>query len=109
MKGRNRCREAIARFNNRGFPPLLRQGCFLVLLLMIGSQGWAHSLAEDFRNPPASARLWAYWFFMDGNLSREDMTADLEAMQQAGIGGVIVMEVDVGVPRGSVRCRTIVP
>ncbi|MEN6336404.1 MAG: glycosyl hydrolase, partial [Phycisphaerales bacterium] len=40
---------------------------------------------------------------MDGNLSREGITADLEAMKQAGIGGVILMEVDVGVPRGPVR------
>jgi len=37
---------------------------------------------------------------MDGNLSREGLTADLEAMKHAGIGGVIVMEVNVGVPRG---------
>jgi hypothetical protein len=44
-----------------------------------------------------------YWFFMDGNLSREGITADLEAMKDAGIGGVILMEVDVGVPRGPVR------
>ena len=63
----------------------------------------ARSIAEDFRDPPASASPWVYWFFMDGNLSREGMTADLEGMKQAGIGGVIVMEVDVGVPKGPVR------
>ncbi|MBM3294111.1 MAG: hypothetical protein FJY82_06245 [Candidatus Aminicenantes bacterium] len=40
---------------------------------------------------------------MDGNLSREGLTADLEAMKRAGIGGVIVMEVNVGVPRGPVE------
>ncbi|MCL4217337.1 MAG: hypothetical protein KJ052_10095, partial [Candidatus Hydrogenedentes bacterium] len=43
------------------------------------------------------------WFFMDGNLSREGMTADLEAMNAAGIGGVIIMEVSVGIPRGPVE------
>jgi hypothetical protein len=66
-------------------------------------EGWAGGLADDFRDPPASARPWVYWFFMDGNLSREGITADLEAMKAAGIGGVILMEVDVGVPRGPVR------
>jgi hypothetical protein len=40
---------------------------------------------------------------MDGNLSREGITADLEAMRRAGLGGVIIMEVDVGVPRGPVQ------
>lgn len=63
----------------------------------------ADALERDFRSPPPSARPWVYWFFMDGNLSREGITADLEAMRQAGIGGVIMMEVDVGIPRGPVR------
>ena len=39
---------------------------------------------------------------MDGNLSREGITADFEAMKAAGIGGMIIMEVDVGIPRGPV-------
>jgi hypothetical protein len=60
-------------------------------------------LAAGFTSPPASARPWVYWFWMDGNLSREGITADLEAMKNAGIGGVIIMEVDVGIPKGPVR------
>ncbi|MCG3196725.1 MAG: hypothetical protein GHCLOJNM_01201 [bacterium] len=61
------------------------------------------SLFEGFENPPDSARPWVYWFIMDGNLSREGISADFEAMHAAGIGGVILMEVDVGIPRGPVR------
>jgi hypothetical protein len=75
----------------------------ILLLLGVFSSGWAVELVEDFRDPPRSARPWVYWFFMDGNISREGITADLEAMQQAGIGGVILMEVDVGIPKGPVR------
>ena len=83
-------------------------GVLLLLLMAVAGRGEssfarARDLAKDFRNPPSSARPWVYWFFMDGNLSREGITADLEAMQQAGIGGVIVMEVDVGIPKGPVR------
>ena len=79
----------------------LRMSVFVFVLL--GSwRAWAGDLAEDFRTPPAAARPWVYWFFMDGNLSREGITADLEAMQRAGIGGVILMEVDVGIPKGPV-------
>ena len=59
--------------------------------------------ANGFRHPPPSARPWVYWFWMDGNISREGITADLEAMRRVGLGGVILMEVDVGVPRGAVR------
>ncbi len=40
---------------------------------------------------------------MDGCLSREGITADLEAMKRAGIGGMIMMEVNVGLPQGPVK------
>ena len=59
--------------------------------------------ADDFVTPPASARPWVYWMFMDGNLTREGLTADLEAMKRAGIGGAIILEVNIGIPRGTVE------
>jgi hypothetical protein len=61
------------------------------------------NLAKGFNRPPDSARPWVYWMWMDGNLTREGITADLEAMNSAGIGGAIVMEVNVGIPRGPVE------
>lgn len=60
------------------------------------------TLARNFDTPPADARPGVYWYFMDGNLSREGMTKDLEAMREAGIGYVVFLEVNVGVPRGKV-------
>lgn len=59
-------------------------------------------LEKGFLNPPDSARPGVYWYFMDGNLSKEAMTKDLESMKEAGIGYVVYLEVNVGVPRGSV-------
>jgi len=61
-----------------------------------------NELAGRFQNPPDSARPGVYWYFMDGNMDREEMTADLEAMKQAGIGNLVFLEVNVGVPRGPV-------
>lgn len=59
-------------------------------------------LRQSFVTPPDSVRPGVYWYFMDGNLSREAMTADLESMKEAGIGNVLFLEVNVGVPRGKV-------
>ncbi|MGV8093070.1 MAG: glycosyl hydrolase [Mangrovibacterium sp.] len=59
-------------------------------------------LKAGFINPPDTARPGVYWYFMDGNTSREAMTADLESMKEAGIGYVLFLEVNVGVPRGKV-------
>jgi len=60
-------------------------------------------LAAGFADPPDSARPWVYWMWMDGNLTREGITADLEAMRAADLGGVVICEVNVGVPRGPVE------
>ncbi|RYG23007.1 hypothetical protein EON82_15370, partial [bacterium] len=60
-------------------------------------------LLRGFLNPPASARPWVYWYFMEGNITREGLTADLEAMRKAGLGGGIMLEVNIGVPKGPVR------
>lgn len=59
-------------------------------------------LQSTFVNPPDSVRPGVYWYFMDGNLSKEGMTADLESMKEAGIGNVLFLEVNIGVPRGKV-------
>ena len=59
-------------------------------------------LKEAFKDPPDSARPGVYWYFMDGNMSRRGITNDLESMKQAGIGNLIFLEVNVGVPRGPV-------
>lgn len=58
------------------------------------------SLLKNFQRPPDSARPWVYWFWLNGNLTREGITADLEAMKRVGIGGVLIMEVDQGTPKG---------
>jgi hypothetical protein len=70
--------------------------------LMFASLTNAGDLRTSFVDPPESARPWVYWVWMDGNLNEHGITADLEAMKRAGIGGVIIMEVNVGIPRGNV-------
>jgi len=66
-------------------------------------RGPADELAAGFADPPDSARPWVYWMWMDGNLTPEGITADLEAIRDAGLGGVVICEVNVGVPRGPVE------
>ncbi len=66
------------------------------------TQGPTDPLKASFINPPDSARPGVYWYFMDGNTTREAMTGDLESMKEAGIGYVVFLEVNVGVPRGKV-------
>ncbi len=59
-------------------------------------------MATNFQTPPPDARPGVYWYFMDGNFSKEGITKDLESMREQGIGYVVFLEVNVGVPRGKV-------
>ena len=64
------------------------------------------TLAEvksGFLSPPPAAQPWVYWFVSDGNITKEGITADLEAMHRVGIRGVLYMEVDQNCPPGPVR------
>lgn len=73
------------------------------LLALAASRLVAADFETNFNTPSPEMRPWVYWYFMDGNLSREGITADLEAMHDAGIGGAIFLEVDLGIPRGPVK------
>lgn len=57
---------------------------------------------EDFRNPPPSARPHTWWHWMNGNVTKEGITADLEAMARAGIGGAQIFDAGLALPRGPV-------
>jgi hypothetical protein len=64
-----------------------------LVLTFLAARLMADDLASQFARPPASARPWVYWFWNNGNVTKAGITADLEAMKRAGIGGVIIMDV----------------
>jgi len=42
----------------------------------------AAALQRDFVNPPQSARPRIWWYWLNGNITKEGITADLEAMKR---------------------------
>jgi hypothetical protein len=57
---------------------------------------------ETFRNPPADARPQTLYFWMNGNVTREGLDADLTAIRDAGLGGVMMFDGSSDVPKGPV-------
>jgi hypothetical protein len=47
-------------------------------------------LAQAFTSPPNSTRPYVLWMWMGSNISQQGITRDLEAMQEAGIGGATI-------------------
>lgn len=50
----------------------------------------ADKLAADFVQPPTATKPRCYWYWMDGHISKEGITKDLEAMKRVGIGGAFI-------------------
>lgn len=61
---------------------------FLFPLLVWGQKEQIDSLETTFLNPPVSTSAWTWWHWMNGNVSKEGITADLESMKRIGIGGL---------------------
>lgn len=62
----------------------------------------ADGLWERFQRPPNSAKPQTWWHWMNGNVTREGITADLEAMKSAGLGGFQLFDAGSSMPKGPV-------
>jgi len=61
------------------------------------------SLESGFLHPPDSAKPQTWWHWMNGNITKAGITADLEAMKRGGLGGATIVNADCGIPRGPVN------
>src|SRR5689334_1382404 len=56
-------------------------------------------LTEGFANPPSSARPRVWWHWMNGNITEEGLTRDLEWMHRVGLGGVQTFDINLTTPQ----------
>ena len=80
-------------------------GLVLVLSNIAAVGTPSDSLESGFLAPPASAKPDIWWHWMDGNVTKEGITADLEAMQRVGIGSAQVFNLKA-TPVGPVKFLT---
>jgi hypothetical protein len=50
------------------------------------------TLREGFHQPPPEARMRCYWWWLNGNTTKETITRDLTEMQRKGYGGVLLVD-----------------
>jgi hypothetical protein len=76
----------------------------LTLLLSINlavgasAQSSGSSLEPGFEQPPESAKPRVWWHWLNGNVTKEGITADLEWMKRVGIGGMQMFDGNLGTP-----------
>ena len=60
---------------------------FFFACLLVSQVTGAQGLYEQFADPPQEARPRVWWHWMDGNVSIDGITKDIEWMERIGIGG----------------------
>src|SRR6266478_137916 len=74
-------------------------GLLVVTALAPAQSSNDDSLANGFRNPPDSAKPRVWWHWMNGNVTREGITADAEWMKRTGIAGMQMFDGNLGTPQ----------
>lgn len=69
-------------------------------LLSIISTSAQVDLETGFKNPPPDAKARTWWHWLNGNVSKKGITADLEAMKKVGIQEAQLFNVSLGLPEG---------
>ena len=72
---------------------LLYSQLALLLCLLAGATR-AQTLDEVWTQPPPDARLRSYWWWLNGNVTKEAITRDLEEMKAKGFGGAVIFDAD---------------
>ena len=68
----------------------------ILVLLCGGSFTLANPLEKSFANPSEATKPWCYWYWLDGSISQEGITKDLENMAEVGIKRAMIGNVNVG-------------
>ncbi len=79
---------------------------FLTIILgitLLSSFVFATDLERAFQNPPYSARPGTWWHWMSGSVSKEGITADLEAMKKVGLRSAMLFSCGYEVPDGPIK------
>ena len=63
----------------------------------------ADDLETEFHNPPHSAGIRAFWWWLNSNVTKEAVTRDLVEMKEKGFGGAMIFDADGSSQRGNRR------
>ncbi|MDD4589897.1 MAG: glycosyl hydrolase [Parabacteroides sp.] len=68
-----------------------------------GSSAASFTPESAFRHPPFHSGVYTWWHWMNGNITKEGITRDLEAMKANGVAGFQLFEAGSGIPVGPVE------
>ena len=106
-------RATSGRFNlersHKSRPARAARASVLLLVLVVaaalstipGARGG--DLESDWQHPPRDTRLRAYWWWLNGNVTKAAITRDLVEMQAKGFGGALICDAGGAEQSGNAR------
>ena len=77
---------------------------FIALLMAVMAVAiHADYLDDGFAAPPMQAKPQTWWHWLDYNISKEGIKADIDAMYEAGLGGFTILDIGQGLPDGDIK------
>ena len=77
-----------------------------IVLILVGCCGGvtgAETLEAGFKTPPHSAGIRAFWWWLNGNVTQDAITRDLEEMKAKGFNGALIFDADGSSQQGNTR------
>ncbi len=75
----------------------------LFFLILISSVSLAAALEDGFQTPPRDAGVRCWWWWLNGNVTKEAITRDLEAMHEKGFSGAMIFDAGGADQRGNAQ------
>lgn len=67
--------------------------CFLAFACLQCTTPSSNKMESEFKNPPSSVKTGTYWYWIEGNITKEGVIKDLEAMKAAGINRAFIANI----------------
>ena len=74
---------------------------FLITCVLLAGAAFAGSLEEGFKNPPQQAGIRCWWWWLNGNVTKEAITKDLQAMHDKNFSGALIFDAGGADQRGN--------
>lgn len=70
---------------------------FIIISFLFLGDCFSQNLWQLWEKPSAETKSWTFWYWMHGAVTKEGITADLEAMKEIGLEGAYLMPIR-GIP-----------
>ncbi|MCF7974602.1 MAG: glycoside hydrolase, partial [Phycisphaerae bacterium] len=81
----------------------MRISLIVLTLLLTTSSVFSDNLERGFLNPPHSAGIRSFWWWLNSNVTKDAITRDLEAMKAKGYNGAMIFDADGSSQQGNRR------